>query len=420
MAEPTSLIALAVAIVAYALVSRWLEHRSVTMPMVFLTLGWLGYALGIVELDAGVEGVALLAEFTLAILLFSDATRINLKVLRRDVALPLRLLGIGLPLTVALGTLAISVLLPDLSIWEAALLAAILAPTDAALGQAVVEDPAVPIRIRQGLNVESGLNDGLVVPLVTLFVALSLSENNEAGFWATFVVRQVGLGVALGVAIGGLGGWLMLHADRRELMNPIAAQLATLGLAVLALASALSLGSNGFIAAFVAGLTFGSLFDAEEAAHRGEFSEDASRLLTMVAFAVFGNIFVAEALADITVPVALCAVAALTILRMVPVAIALASMRPAPQTILFVGWFGPRGLASILFGLQLLEHELMAAEQLFNVITWTVIGSVFLHGISAGPGASRYGAWFERANGQSVDPMPEAEDVQGSRTRSLM
>lgn len=406
------------AVVAFALISARAGRFALTMPMVFVAFGAVTDALGLIELRIETEGVALIGEVTLAVILFGDAVRIDVKALRRELGLPVRLLVIGLPLSVGLGTVIIWGLLPSWGLWEAALVAAILSPTDAALGQAVVEDQSVPQRVRQGLNVESGLNDGLVVPAVLLFLALATGETEtDAGFWGQFVLRQIGLGVLIGVATGLVGGWLITRAHERHYVEGIYAQLATLALAIVAFAGALAAGANGFIAAFVAGLSYGAMCGEPLAGHLDEYTEDSGRLLAIVAFFLFGNLFVNDALSVTSPVIVLCAVAALTVGRIAPVAVAMAGMRADWRTVLFVGWFGPRGLASILFGLLLLEEALPSADELFAVIAWTVVASVFLHGATAAWGARTYGQWYAAMSDVERDEMPEGQAVTVHRHR---
>ncbi len=409
---------LAGALFAYALVSRRTDGWPVSMPMVLVAAGAISDATGLVSLGTEVEGVALLAEVTLAVILFGDAVRINLTALHRDVGLPGRLLFIGLPLSVALGTAMTALLLTDLSLVEAALVAAILSPTDAALGAAVVSDESVPLRVRQGLNVESGLNDGMVLPAVLLFLAISTNEETATGFWAQFVLRQVGLGVLMGVAVGAVGAWLLTRALDRNWVAGIYAQLATLAVAALAFAGSVAADGNGFIAAFVAGLAFGQVCDEETAEHLDEYTEDTGQLLAVGAFFVFGNLFVNDALEAVTVWVVVCAIGTLTIARIIPVWIALTGTGAAWPTRLFIGWFGPRGLASIAFGLLLLEEESLAgADELFAVVALVVLASVVLHGASAAWGAQQYGRWFATMTEEELEEMPEAMPVETSRNR---
>lgn len=403
-------------VVAFGLVSGRLDGTSLTMPMVFVAAGVGFEAIDLVDLALERHTVSLLAEVALALILFSDAARINTGALRRELGLPIRLLGIGLPLTIGLGSLLNAAVLPDLSIWYAALVAAILAPTDAALGQAVVEERSVPQRIRQALNVESGLNDGIALPAVFLFAALSTGEEAEPGFWVRFVVEQIGLGLVIGATVGWFGALALGLADRREWIDGINAQLTTLAFAVLALAGATAAGGNGFIAVFVAGLVFGSSTQRSETSV--EYTEDSSRLLSALTFFAFGNLIVPDAVSGLTPAIVVCVVASLTVGRMLPVAIAVASARPDWRTVAFLGWFGPRGIASIVFVLLVVEDagDSAATEAVLTIVAWTVLGSIVLHGVTAGPLSQAYGRWFESMMDDQVD-MPEAAVVSAHRIR---
>ncbi|MDH3708139.1 MAG: sodium:proton antiporter, partial [Acidimicrobiia bacterium] len=385
-------------VVAYSLISRKIEDRAVSGPMIFLVFGLVIGPDGLDAASFDIESsvVVVLAELTLAVVLFSDAARLDVPALRRDPGIPARLLAIGLPLTVALGTGMTALLLTDLSWAEAALVAAVLTPTDAALGQAVVTDQRVPLRIRQSLNVESGLNDGLIVPVVLVFVATV--EGEELGGVDEFLadaLSEMLIGAGVGVGLALVAGWLLSTADRNGWVAKDYEQLAMLAIGVGAYALSTELDGNGFMAAFLAGITLSHTMGAE-AARRVAFSEDLAQLLALVMFVVFGAIMVGPALGELTVPIAVCALATLTLGRMLPVWFATIGTGLAPVSRLFLGWFGPRGLASILFGLLIVEESDIATKStLFVIITWVVVASVFAHGVTAAPGAARYSARLE-------------------------
>lgn len=408
---------IALALVSYALISKRIEGWPLSMPMVFVGMGWITEATGVVSLSTETGQVAVLAEVTLAIILFGDAVRINVRALRHDLSLPARLLLIGLPLSIATTTAVVALVLPRLSLAEAALVAAVLAPTDAALGKEVVEDESVPQRIRRSLNVESGLNDGMVLPAVLIFLALAKGEETTAGFWSRFVFQQVGLGVVIGISAGAAGAWLLLRAQDRDWVEGIYAQLSTLAVAVLAFAGADTAGANGFIAAFVAGLAFGTIASGSRGDHLVEYTEDSGQLLAVVAFFAFGNLFVNDALRSLSPGVVAASVAALTLGRLLPVALAMTGTGAAWPTKAFVGWFGPRGLASIVFGLLLLEEDLAGAEELFAIIALTVVASVFAHGASAAPWSRAYGRWFAAMSTHERQSLPESLPVPPGRSR---
>jgi NhaP-type Na+/H+ or K+/H+ antiporter len=341
--------------------------------------------------------VKILAEITLVLVLFSDASRVGLRDLRAELGLCLRLLGIGLPLTIGLGTLLALALFGGINIWLALLIGAALAPTDAALGAGVMVNRAVPARIRRLINVESGLNDGIATPFVLVAVAGAAAAAHESGTGPGGAVAELALGLAVGGAVGGAGGWLVKVTRRRDWVAEGFAGAAVLGLAVCAYASAIALHGNGFIAAFTGGLAFGST-----SGRRGEplvpFVEETGALVSLLVWLAFGAVAVAPMFDHLTWQLVVYAVLSLTIIRMAPVALALAGARLGWATTAFVGWFGPRGLASVVFALLALEDlGDKAASPAVAVITATVLLSVVAHGASAEPLARRYGAASDQA-----------------------
>ncbi|CAN5916394.1 cation:proton antiporter [soil metagenome] len=409
----TELVIIAVSVFGYAMVSARLAMTPVTAPMVFTAIGLVvgGGGLGWFDSSLESEFVSVLVEATLVLVLFTDAIRIDLRVLRRESWLPTRLLGLGLPLSFLLGTAVAVALFADLNIAEAGLLAAVLAPTDAALGQAVVSDRRLPGRIRQGLNVESGLNDGIVVPVVTVMLAVAAAETAAGGFgvWGGFVARQIGFGLACGVVAGAGGGWILHRRAVAAHVEGVYRQLATIAIAAAAFASSEALGGNGFIAAFVAGIAFGHV--AREQCHGvQDFTEDEGELLSVFTFTVFGAVLAGPLLDELTWRIAVYAVASLTVVRMVPVLVALWRSGTYIETRLFVGWFGPRGLASILFALLVREQlDTAGADTVFTTATWTVLVSVYAHGITAGPWAGRLARRLERAPASMPEMAPAPE-----------
>ena len=397
--EYVAIATVAAVIVGYGLVSRRLATTPLTGPIVFVGVGVLigPSALDLADVSFDRGAVRILAEATLILLLFTDAARIDLATLRRYFSLPGRLLGIGLPLTLAAGTLAAILVFPRLGVWEAALLAAILTPTDAALGKAVVTSRLIPVRVRQTINVESGLNDGLMLPIITALVAVvAVGVDLETpAYWLRFVATQVGFGVLAGAAVGYVGGRLLDHFASRGWVQGAMRQLATLSIAVAAFALASAVDGNGFVAAFVAGIAFGAAA-REQCPGAYDFAEDEGQLFALLTFLFFGAALAGPALDDLNWRIALYVVLSLTVVRMLPVALSLAGSRLRLPTVAFVGWFGPRGLASILFGLFILEEaEVAVFEEVLMVVTWTVMVSVVLHGATSYPLANRYGRWVD-------------------------
>ncbi|MDH3303456.1 MAG: cation:proton antiporter [Acidimicrobiia bacterium] len=407
--------------VGYGALSKVVERTPLTGPMLFVGFGIAVGSPGFDVLDVPLtdSGVELLAELTLGLLLFSDAIRVDLSRLRVDFALPLRMLAIGLPLAIGIGTILALVVL-DVTPALAALTAAILAPTDAALGQTVVTSKQVPMRIRQSLNVESGLNDGIALPAVTVFIAIVVldEEFSGAASWIRFAAEQIGYGVTVGLAVGFTGGVVVRWCSDRDWMDATFRQIAVLGVALAAFTLALAVGGNGFIATFVAGLAFGTAA-RETCRHVEDFTEDTAQLLAMVAFIVFGAIVVGPALSELDWRVALYATGSLVVVRPLAIALSLVGAGLRTPTVLFFGWFGPRGLASILFALAALAEATEAElDPMFVVVSWTVLASIVAHGVTATPGAAAYGRWWAAMDDKHdmAEAVPMAEQrIRGGR-----
>jgi len=390
---------IALAVLGFAAVSRRLDGTPITAALVFTGVGLLvgSSTFGLVDPSASGHAVKLLAEATLAVVLFSDAARIDFRALRDEYRVPARLLGIGLPLTIALGFAVALVVFGSLEWPEALVLAVILAPTDAALGQAVVTLPSLPSRIRQGLNVESGLNDGICVPLFFAAVAVATTEAGLSGWHhaIALLVEEIGYGALMGVAGGALTAAVLLFAFPRGLVAPAWLQVVPAAAAALCYSAAAAVGGSGFIAAFVGGAVFGGL-RRRVGGEVGYLMEQLGALLGAATFVVFGGALLEPALGDVTWAVAGYAVLSLTLVRMVPVAVAMIGTRARPPTVAFLGWFGPRGLASIVFAVLLIESEgeLPHESVVLTTVFVTVGLSVLAHGLSAAPLANRYASWF--------------------------
>ena len=410
----------AAVVLAVAGVSGRLTGTAVTPAMVFVIVGVLVGPLVIDEVTAAPtgEGVRTLAEATLAVVLFADASRIKPHVLRREYAVPLRLLGVGLPLTIAIGALAAAVIFPQLTLTEAIVLAILLAPTDAALGEAVVTEPRLPSRIRQGLNVESGLNDGICVPLLLIALAVAEVEDNASGghHAIRIVAEQIGYGALGGVAAGLVAAGIVAIGYGRGLISDSWLQVIPVAGAGLAYGIAAALGGSGFIAAFVAGAIFGALVSSESE-QAARLSEEVGALLGGVTFLFFGAVLLGPVLDHLTGRVVVYAVLSLTLVRMLPVAVAMIGTGARKPTVGFLGWFGPRGLASIVFAVIVVEEAHLPQAATILATTYVTIGlSVMAHGISAAPLARRYARWYES---HPRDQLPGMESVPapGHRTR---
>jgi NhaP-type Na+/H+ or K+/H+ antiporter len=402
----------ALVLIGVAAVSKRISGTPITPAILFVSIGLLvgPKVLDGIDISSTSETVRTLAELTLAFVLFSDSSRIDFAKLRHDLSLPVRLLGIGLPLTIGAGAIAGALIFDQLSLGEAAILAVILAPTDAALGQAVVTEPRVPGRIRQGLNVESGLNDGICVPLLFAAVAAAdigsqISDGRGAG---TLLLEEIGYGVVGGVVAGLLIGAVIVHAGRRDLIEGAWRQVIPAAGALLAYGIANALGGSGFIAAFVAGITFRAAIKRDPA-EMNFLTEEVGSALNGITFLLFGAILLGPALGELTWQLVLYAVLSLTVVRIVPVAIGMLGTHARPPTLAFLGWFGPRGLASIVFAVILIEESNLPHEHLIVLAIYLTVGlSVFAHGLTATPLANVYARWFEQHPPDDAPPMESA------------
>ncbi|MGL5844375.1 MAG: cation:proton antiporter [Aeromonas hydrophila] len=391
-----NLAVLAAFLLVYSLIAGRFESRLVNGPLLFLLMGWLLGPGGIELLSLSIDsdGIKLLAELTLVIVLFSDAANTNWQVLLANRALPIRLLLIGLPLTLAAGALFGHWLFPDLPLLELALLSTILAPTDAALGKAVVSNPAVPAPIREGLNQESGLNDGICVPVLLLLLALIAPTEQHSGtglLALTLLLEEIGIGLLVAWGLTSLTLRLLKTSYLNGWQLPLWRQLTMPGLALLCFALAQTLGGSGFIAAFVGGLLIGRKLGEHKHAYL-DSCEGYGDLLSVVIWMVFGATLMPMLTELLHWQYWLYAAASLTLLRMLPVWLSLLGTGLKPELKLFIGWFGPRGLASIVFAVMVLQHEpaLLGQRPIIATVLCTIILSVILHGVSANPWVARF------------------------------
>ena len=373
---------------AFSLISRRIQGTMITLPMLFTLAGLsLHYLL---PADSGLTlskgGLHTLAELTLILVLAADASQIMAADLRAARAISIRLLLIALPLIILTGTLIGLLLFPEQPWYLMALLAAILAPTDAALGASIVADKSLPLKVRQGLNIESGLNDGIALPAVLFFACLvNLLHQTGEENWLVFMALQLIIGPTAGIFVGWVGGKLISAAAARAWITDEFQGIAAMALAVLAFAIAETFHGNGFIAAFTAGLTYGNIC-TRYSQFMHEFNETESQFLAQVTFFLFGILILPEALQNIDLTTVIYAMLSLTVVRMLPVAISMLGLRLGTASVLFMGWFGPRGLASLLFVLLILKdlnvHQTAFVE---TIVAITVFMSVILHGITAVP-----------------------------------
>ena len=383
---------IAALVLLWTVVSGRAERIGVTAPMVFAVGGLAFGGDEAFHITVSAVSIRVTAEITLVLVLFSDAARLRLISLRQDVGLPARLLGIGLPCTVVLGAVFAHFFFGELGVWSAVLVAACLALTDAGLGAGIVTDTSVPSRIRRTLNVESGLNDGIVAPLVSLAVAVLIGEASHSQGPLLHAIREFGVGILIGVVAGLAAGWILALASRRQWTESGTVAIATPAVAIGTYALVLALHGNGFVAAFLAGLCFG-IFRHQLEPRSLELSESSSQLLACVVWFAFGAAMLRPSLSSPDLVRCLgYAVVVLTIVRMAPVGLALYRTHLGLATVAFIGWFGPRGLASVIFALLAFDELRQEAAVVLTFVSITVALSILLHGLSANPLIARYSA----------------------------
>jgi NhaP-type Na+/H+ or K+/H+ antiporter len=390
---------LAVFVLVYSAVAGAVERAWISGPIIFTLFGLLigPVGLDLLSLEADREMIKALAEITLALVLFTDAAGADLGVLKKTSGLPARLLLIGLPLTILLGFGVAALLVDSLSLFAMAVLATMLAPTDAALGKAVVTNEVVPDEVRQGLNVESGLNDGICVPILFVFLALALDKAGDQGPWTLavkLVIEEIGIGLAVGLVVTFAAVRLLKLARQRQWLTQTWIQIPVIALALSCFAVAQLLGGSGFIAAFSGGILFGILDAHLSREVKDELllaSEGTGDTLALITWVIFGSAVVGQAVGSFSWMILLYSVLSLTVIRMLPVFLSLAGSGIDTEGKLFIGWFGPRGLASIVFAVIVVESGLPDSGPLAMTVVCTILLSIIGHGITANPWARAYG-----------------------------
>lgn len=387
---------LAVFVFLYSIIAGRVDRSWISGPIIFVTIGFLmgPMVLGWFPASEIRSEFRTLADLTLAVVLFSDAANANLSVLKRGFEIPTRLLLLGLPGSIALGFGLALIMFDVLTVFEAAILGTMLAATDAALGKAVVSNTKVPARLREGLNVESGLNDGLCVPILFVFIALELATESAGlgqGLVIELLAKELGIGLVVGITLTAVGAWLLRICLQLGWVTAVWIQVTVVAMAISCFATAQALHGSGYIAAFTGGMLFGYLAKkhTEELLIGAEALGDTLALLTWLLFgyAVIGQVF-----SRFTWPIFVYAMLSLTVVRMVPVYLGMAGSGESVSNRLFMGWFGPRGLASIVFAIIVLDNNLPGADFMALVVACTVFLSLILHGVTANPLAN----WIAR------------------------
>jgi NhaP-type Na+/H+ or K+/H+ antiporter len=386
---------LALFIFCYSLVAGRVERAAASGPIVFVITGLLMGPLVLGWFDGSVSntGLRVLADLTLALILFMDAANANLAILKRQFRIPSRMLLFGLPGVIFLGTLTAALLFDTLSLFEAAILGTMLAATDAALGKAVVTNKAVPTQIREGLNIESGLNDGLCVPILFVFITLALGSSTEGGstlLALKLVAGELGIGLVVGLGLTAIGTWAFRWCQDKGWVTEIWKQVTVVALAIACFSVAQSLHGSGYIAAFTGGLLFG--FKAKDATHGLVLAaEGTGETLALLTWFVFGAAVIGQSVEYFTWEMLVYALLSLTVIRILPIYLSLSGTGESAASKLFLGWFGPRGLASIVFAIIVINKDVPGGKFIAMVVVLTVFLSLVAHGISANPLAKLLG-----------------------------
>jgi len=392
--ETTNFIFIALLFFIFGLLSKRIQNSFMTLPLLFTVSGMLlgaGFS-DIINLPMTNKSVRIIAELTLVIVLFADSSRIPIYRLKKNHNIPIRLLLFSLPLMIIFGTFMAKLLFPSLSIAEAAIIGCILAPTDPALAQTIITFPFVPSRIKQAINIESGLNDGLVLPFLAIFISIASIMEKTITFTSGmyFLFLQIVGGAFIGWIVAFAGGKLLVFAYKKKWTDTTFEKIASLAIALLSYSLASIISSNGFIAAFISGITI-AIFSPSVCKPIHEFASAEGKILLLLLFLLFGAVFIGPLLPLITFPIFLYALISLIFLRPIATLIGLTNTKLKWESFLYLGWFGPRGIASIVFGLMVLENiHIEKNEDIFLIMTTTVFLSIILHGLTSFKGAIWY------------------------------
>jgi sodium/hydrogen antiporter len=379
----------AVVLTIAGLTSGFVERAPISFPIIFLGLGYLLGGLDFLHLGPESALLETVATLTLAMVLCLEAGRIGNIGMGGAGFVPILSLGPGTVVIVTVIAVG-SYFLLDVSVIEALLLGTILASTDPVVLRDVVREERIPASVRQALNIEAGTNDIVVLPTLLILIALANDEASGAGGWILLILKVLVLGPVIGFAIGAGAAWLMSRADRRYSVNEVYQSLYGVGIVLLAYATATALGGDGFLAAFAAGFAVAVLnFDLCQCFL--DYGETTSEMAMLLSFILFG-VVISDLFAEVPILASLL-LAAIVIFIARPLAIGIVLRKAAVSNAAraFIGWFGPRGLNSLLLALLVVEAGVAGSEFLLGVVGVVVTVSVVVHGASATPFSRRYG-----------------------------
>ncbi|MEE9179171.1 MAG: sodium:proton antiporter [Acidimicrobiia bacterium] len=406
----TIVLVLSASVFAIVAVSGRLSRLSITEPLVAVVIGILIAFLIGNPIDIRSPAALIFLELALVLVLFTDAARIDIGHIRKQYRWPARMLLIGLPLVMILGAVVSGWILA-LPLGAALLLGVILAPTDAALAEPVLESEVLPVRVRQTLNIESGLNDGLALP--ALFIAMGLIESEAGRSMSSsvlLVIRQVGIGVAGGAVLGFAGAWAISRATQRGWMDGLHQKIAAVALALGTFAAVQILGGSGFVAAFVAGAVLGSQV-RPKCDYLYEFADTEGRALVLIAFVFLGAGPISGLITDgVSWEAWAVSLIALFVVRPIAIWLSLVGEKLLPSTAMFFGWFGPRGLATAVFLLVVFKEMTDIPPVVADITFLTVALSVLLHGLTAMPASNLLAGRIEKEDRREMPEMGEAFD----------